>query len=216
MSIWSKIGKFLYEAFATPEDKVNYLSQAVVTACKTGVSDDQALQILRLAAERQFTLQAQVNLFKMKLWEKGGRMGIERVIEDVAGQSGPGVNQPEVDQPEKTWRKLSSQEEVSLYVVAIGNTILNLLGEDTMSYRYKSVLTEEDNKRIRQSCELQRARINPSSLDQEALRDALWQCFGRKSAWKIIDHPCWEMCRITDLEIWSRDEWHRTHPMPSS
>ena len=184
MSIWSKIGKFLSEVSASPGDNVKDLVQAVVTACKSGVSDDQALQILKQAAERQFTPKAQVDLFKMKLRDKG--------------------------------RAVDSKEELSLYVVAIGNSILNLLGEDTTSYTHKSFLTDKDNERMRQSCELQRASINPSSVDQEALRDALWQCFGIKSAWKVIDHPCWEMCRITDLEIWARDEWNRTHSIPSS
>lgn len=111
-------------------------------------------------------------------------------------------------------REESETEVQSIYIVAIGDSILNLMGEDTMSHSQRSFLTDEQNEQARRSCELQRTRINFANLDQETVWDALWQSFGIKAAWKSFDHPCWKMCRITDIEVWARDEWNKAHPMP--
>lgn len=107
--------------------------------------------------------------------------------------------------------KASTLDVVCTYIVAIGDKILALLGEDFGPSVYSS---EEENIRIHQSCELQRARINLANVNREDLRDALWQAFGVKVNWKVTGDPRWKLCRITDLELWARDEWNRTHPMP--
>jgi hypothetical protein len=69
MSLLSKIGVFLSEAFTGPERKINDLSHAVLRACGPGVSDEEALEILKREAERKFTPQVQVQIFKKKLRE---------------------------------------------------------------------------------------------------------------------------------------------------
>jgi len=110
-------------------------------------------------------------------------------------------------------REDSTDEQICTYIVAVGDKILALLGEDPSSGRHR---TREDNERMRRSCELQRECVNLANIDKENLRDALWQTFGIKLAWKIFNDPRWEQCCITDLEVWAKDEWNKANPMPEN
>lgn len=62
-------------------------------------------------------------------------------------------------------RECSKSDVQCVYIVAIYNSILNLMREDTMSYSQRSFLTDEQNELARRSCELQRAYINFTNLD---------------------------------------------------
>jgi hypothetical protein len=104
-------------------------------------------------------------------------------------------------------------DQITTYIVAAGDTILALLGEDPGSIKNR---TEEENERIRLSCKLQRGRINWNNVGKDNLRDTLWQSFGIKALWKIIGDPRWQYCNITGLEVQAKDEWNRVHPMPKN
>jgi len=177
MGFLSKIGVFLSEAFKGPEDKINDLSRSVVKAYQPGVSAEQALEILRQAAERKFTPQVQVRVFRKALRDAG------RTVDD--------------------------REETDLHVVAIGNVVLNLLGEDTMVHG-----PEGERDRMRKLCEAQRARLNAAALDREAVQETLRRSFAIKSAWKASGHPGLNICRITDPEAEAKEAWDRTRPTP--
>ncbi len=177
MGLLSKIGGFLSEAFRGPEQKINDLSLSVVKAYRPGVSAEQALEILRQAAERKFTPEVQVRVFRKALREAG-----------LAAEG---------------------REEADLYVVAIGNVVLNWLGEDTMVHSAGG-----DTERMRKLCEAQQARIDFASLDREALQETLRRSFEIKSAWRGSGHPGFKICRITGLEVEAREAWDRTHPPP--
>jgi hypothetical protein len=184
MSFLSKIGIFLSQAFTGPETKINDLSRAVVRACGPGISDDQALEILGREAERKFTPQVQVQIFRKKLREAN--------------------------------REVSVGEAVCLHVVAIGNAILNMLGEDTMAYKDDAGPAGVNREKIRNLCEAQRAGIVLSNIDQEALQDTLRRCFDIKSTWERSGHPALEICRITEPERQASAQWNRTHPAPGA
>jgi hypothetical protein len=177
MGLLSKMGGLLSEAFRGPEHKINDLSQSVVKAYRPGVSTEQALETLKQAAERRFTPEVQVRVFKKALRDAG-----------LAAEG---------------------REEADLYVVAIGNVILNWIGEDTMVHGAGG-----DRERMRKLCEAQQARINFASLDREALQETLRRSFEIKSAWKGSGHPGFKICRITDPEAEAKEAWDRTHPPP--
>lgn len=179
MSLFSKIGDLLSGAFAGSESKINDLTRAVARAFAPGTDAEKTLEILRQEAERKFTPQVQVQIFRKKLHAAG----------------------LPVDGP----------EEVRLHVVAIGNTILNLMGVDTMVHGEHG---GDRIDRIQELCQVQGARIVPSALDQEALQETLSRCFAVKSAWKASGHPGLEVCRITDPEVKAHQDWSRTHPAP--
>jgi hypothetical protein len=104
-------------------------------------------------------------------------------------------------------RDISTLDELANYRVALGDTILNLLGEDTMSDYQKSFLDREMNENARRGRELQRARVNLAAIDKTSLRDALYGVQSIKTVWKINQDPRWNFCCITPLEAWAKDEW---------
>jgi len=114
---------------------------------------------------------------------------------------------------ERSEYKDGVDDQISTYIVAAGDAILALLGEDPGSGKYR---TERDDERVRRSCELQRNRINWRNIEEENLRNTLWQSFGIKMVWKTFDDPRWQQCRITELELQARNEWNKANPMPKS
>lgn len=108
-------------------------------------------------------------------------------------------------------KEICTLDLVCNYIVAIGDTVQTLLGEDTAPARGRSL---EEQEQMSQSCEVQRMSIDFAKINQERLRDTLWQSFGIKIAWKIMGDPRMMQCRTTDLEMRAKDEWNRTHPMP--
>jgi hypothetical protein len=104
-------------------------------------------------------------------------------------------------------------DQINTYIVAAGNTILALLGEDPGSGKYR---TEEENVKLRRSCELQKERVNWNDLEEDNLTYALWQSFSIKTLWKEFNDPRSQQFKVTDLEFKARDEWNRAHPMPKN
>ena len=104
---------------------------------------------------------------------------------------------------------VSKVDIISNYIVAITDTILALLGEDTSPGTHRSL---EEQERMRRSCQAQRESINWSIINKDKLFAALSRSYGIKTTWKHLNDERWlNLSRITQLEFTARQEWFQTH-----
>lgn len=110
--------------------------------------------------------------------------------------------------------EVSQNDSICTYIVTIGDTIQTLLGEEI--HGYYLLKEEKIAEELRRSAQLQQASINFARVNKKNLRDTLWQAYGIKVTWKILNDPRYELTSTTNLEVWANDEWNRTHPVPSN
>ena len=170
--------------FSTPEKQINKLTSLIKTVIGRSVSVSEDATLNTLRKAAQNRFAADVR----------SKMLIARVKE---------CN-----------RDVSTEDLVLIYLVALCDSILALMGENTMPHSQRSTLPGGHEEALNESCQMQKNQIRMDKIDQEALRDVLWQSFGAKVAWKSLQYPCWEMCRITDTEYWAKDEYQKAYPRP--
>jgi hypothetical protein len=112
---------------------------------------------------------------------------------------------------QKQESELTRNDVICMYIVSVTFKVLVLLGYDPACVQHR---TSEDNRRIRERCALQRARIDQARINQESLCELLFQSLCVKAAWRTFNDPRSDWAPITSPEIWARDDWWKKHSMP--